>query len=326
LTSAITQYFLPEVLTERDALAQWEQRTNSSARGAAPARLGYRPMLLGQSTVRYQDKKTSLYTARTYTFMIPDLPATGLIHWEDYATEQLDPRKVAGTPLMQNALFGEVPSALQDDKRLKGLQGEMVDMLYNTANLTLPLNPHLKIYGNPDEEFSVFQSRVHQTARELRDAEVDKLTAKYENLLDKLDDKMRRKVRELDAEKKELGDRKREELFTAGEAALSLLRGRTTYTLSRASSATRMRRQTDEDLKESEEVLAEIEKEMAEVEQQFELELQQLNQRWVTIANTVEDYLITPFKKDIHVELFGVGWVPVWITTVNGALIVVEAI
>ncbi|MEL7234002.1 MAG: hypothetical protein AAGK74_05870, partial [Chloroflexota bacterium] len=140
-----------------------------------------------------------------------------------------------------------------------------------------------------------------------------------------MDDKLRRKIRELDAEKKEIGDRKREELFTAGEAALSLLRGRTAYTLSRASRATRMRRQTSEDLKESEEVIVEIENEIGELEQQFEVELGQLNERWAAIANTVEDYLVTPYKKDIHTELFGVVWVPYWFASIGGQPTLIEA-
>jgi len=324
--SAITQYFLPEELGESEALSAWEQRNNQSARGAGNSRLAYKPVLLGQATVRYQDKKTSLYTARTYAFMIPDVPSTGLVHWEDYPADPVNPRDVSGTPLKENAIFAEPPAALIDEKRMKALEREMKDMLYNTANLTLPFNPHLKIYGNPDEDYSVFQSNVQQAAREGRDEEVDKLTSKYDNLLDKMEDKLRRKLRELDAEKKELGDRKREELFTAGEAALSLLKGRTAYTLSRASRATRMRRQTVEDLSESEEVIQEIEAEMRELEQQFDQELQQINDRWVSIANTVEDYLVTPYKKDIHIEMFGVGWVPSWAVNINGQMVLIEAI
>ena len=112
----------------------------------------------------------------------------------------------------------------------------------------------------------------------------------------------------------------------AGEAVFSLLKGRTAYTLSRASRATRMRRQTDEDLTESEEVIAEIESEIIELEQQFEQELHQLNERWASIANTVEDYLITPYKKDIHVELFGIGWIPHWFAMVNGQPVMIPAI
>ena len=178
--------------------------------------MAYKPVILGQSNVRYQDKKTSLYTARVYAFQIDELPQTGLIHWEEHVADPIDAKRISGSPLVANPLFAELPTPMTDATRIKNLQKEMVDMLYNTANLTLPLNPHLKIYGNPDEEFSVFQSQVHQAARESRDAEVDKLTAKYENLMDKMDDKLRRKIRELDAEKKELGDRRREELFTSG--------------------------------------------------------------------------------------------------------------
>jgi paraquat-inducible protein B len=191
-------------------------------------------------------------------------------------------------------------------------------MLYTTARLTIPFNPALKIYGNPDQDYASYQAQVQQTARELRDQEIDKVAQKYQALVDKAEERRTKKERELRAEKKELKDRKREELFTTGEAALSLFKGRTTYTLSRVGQASRMRRQTDEDLRESREVLSEIDREVDELEQRFEAELKAVNEKWAQVAAGSQEYLITPYKKDIHVELFGVGWLPYYYTVSAG--------
>ena len=326
IPNGIQQYFVPEALNEAQAVQKWEQQTNFSARGATPL-LAYKPKLVGQASIRYQDKKTAIFTDRTYSFHIEELPRTGLIHWEQYVVNtHIDARRLSGEPLRPNVLFGNVPIEMLDPKRIKSLEGEMVDMLYNTANLTVPMNPTLSIYGDPNKEFSVFQAAVQQAAREGRDAEVDKLTEKFEKLMDRLDDKLRKKNRELKAEKKELTDRKREELFTAGEAFISILNKRYAYTLSRASSVSRQRRQTKEDLDESNEVILEIEQEIAQIEQQFEAELNKVNEKWVGITNQVQDYLVTPYKKDIHVELFGITWIPNWYVNVNGQQVFLNAL
>jgi hypothetical protein len=144
--------------------------------------------------------------------------------------------------------------------------------------------------------------------------------------MDRLDDRMRRKGRELEAEKKELSGRKREELFTQGEAILSLLKGRTTYTLSRTSRAHRYSQQTREDLRESEQVIAEIEEEMQLTEEQFQEELRKVNDKWAKIAAQVQEHTITPFKKDIQVEMFGLGWLPFWYAEVNGQPVTLPAL
>lgn len=322
--STTKQYFLPTTLTAQQAVTQWQQQM-SIAVPPSDAVLAYKPVLLAQAAVRYQDKKTNLYTSRTYAFHIPNLDRVGLIHWEEYQAPTVDARSVSSVPLMADAIYGELPSGLTDAKRLSTLQSELVDMLYTTARLTIPFNPVLKIYGNPDQDFAAYQAQVQQTARELRDQEIDKVAQKYQALVDKAEDRRTRKERELRAEQKELKDRKREELFTTGEAALSLFRGRTTYTMSRVSRASRMRRQTDEDLKESREVLREIDEEIDQLEARFEEELRAVNEKWAQVAANSQEYLITPYKKDIYVELFGIGWIPHYYAVAGGQPLLLNA-
>jgi hypothetical protein len=236
----------------------------------------------------------------------------------------VDRRNLSATPFEQ-AIYGELSMGLQDDKRLKALQTELIDFLYNTARLIIPMHPHFSIFGNPDGDMSVFQTQVYQRAREERDKEVDKLSARYGDMMDKLEDRLRRKERELDAEKMEVKDRKQEQLYTTGEAVFSLLQGRTNYTLSRMSRASRFKRQTEVDLKESNEVIGEIERQMYDLEQEYEAKLNDANNRWGQIANTFQEYTVSPFKKDIQTTLFGVGWVPYYYVNLGGQPLLVSA-
>ena len=324
LASAITQYFLPETMSSQQAIASWQQQTRVAAQSVSGATLAYYPLLLAQCAVRYGDKKSGAFVLRRYAFRVPDVEQVGFVHWEDYAAEPVDIRIVA-SQTSANAIYGKVPPALTDTKRLASLQRELIDMLYNTARLPVPYNPTLKIYGNPDEDPSVFRAQCVQRAREARDAEVDKVTRQFETALDRLDDRARRKERELSAEEIELADRRREEMYTKGEAFLSLLRGRTTYTLSRSSRAARYTRQTKEDLRESREVIREIEAEMQNLERQFEKQLEEINSRWARIAADIQEYTVSPLKRDIQPEVFGIGWLPHWYTVVNGQPLLLPA-
>ncbi|MFW5772996.1 MAG: helicase HerA domain-containing protein, partial [Phototrophicaceae bacterium] len=276
LHSSIDQYFLPVNLNPQAAVSYWEEQNNTRAQNAQGGVLVYVPVLKVQALVRYQDRKANIYTARTFAYRVPDVQLAGIIHWDDYLVDPLDARAINPEPAAQVG-FGELPPGLSDNRRLSTLRREVTDMLYNTALLKVPHNPDLKIYGNPDAGFNEFRAAVSQAVREGRDAELDKLSARYAGLMDKLEERLRRKEIELRAEEKELGDRRREEMFTTGEALLSLWRGRTNYTLSRMSRATRYRRQTTADIKESHDTIASIEQEMGRLEEEFEQALNQIN-------------------------------------------------
>ncbi|MCU0512641.1 MAG: hypothetical protein MUE40_08710 [Anaerolineae bacterium] len=274
--------------------------------------------------MRYQQKNAQIYTTRQYAFHVPDLDTHGLIHWEEHQAPVVAARQVSSAPFGQ-ALYGELPLGLLDDKRLKALQNELVDFIFNTAKMVIPFHAQFKLYGDPDRDMSEFQAQVYQMAREGRDAEIDKMSIKYGGLMDKLEEKLTKKERELSAEKLEIQDRKREQLFTAGEAVLSIFKGYTNYTLSRMSRASLNKRQAEADLQESREVLGEVQRQMQELEQEYEQKLQEINQRWTQIANSIQEYTLTPFKKDIQFELYGVGWLPHYYVNTGGQPLLIPA-
>lgn len=323
IPQAIRQYFLPTTLSNQQALQVWEQQNNTRATRIGQSLLAYRPVLIVQCAVRYSQKTAQIYTSREYAFHVDNLD-TGLIHWEEHQAPVVDKRAVSSEPF-GTALFGEVPPSLRDEKRLKALEAELVDMLYNTAKLIIPVHPQFKLYGHPDKDASEFQSQVYQIAREKRDKEIDVLSSKYGGLMDKLEEKLRRKERELSAEKLEIQDRKREQMYTTGEAVFSLLKGRTNYTLSRMSRTSRMKRQTEADIDESRDIIVQIQNEMVGLEEEYESKLQQINDSWAKIANDIQEFTVTPYKKDVHVELFGIGWIPHWYVSVDGKAVLVIA-
>src|SRR6185295_650511 len=149
------QYFFPAVMNGPQALQAWEQQTHFAATNATQPILAYKPVLFGQASVRYQDKKTQLYSARTFAYEIPGLERTGLVHWEEYQANPIDPKQLSGEPF-GNCIYGDLSPGLTDPKRLASLKGELTDLLYNTAHLQIPYHDTLKIYGKPDAQESEF--------------------------------------------------------------------------------------------------------------------------------------------------------------------------
>lgn len=317
IASSINQFFLPSIVTLQQSVGRWERQMGQRATQFGGNQMVYTPFLLAQVQVRYLDRKTGINMVESYAYYIPSLERSGLIQWDQYRDRPVLPSQLSSAPF-QDAAYGEVGAGMTDRTRLTQLKNEIIDYINRTAGMTLPYNSTLDIYGTPGAGFQDFQMRVNATAREARDAEIDKVTAKYETLFSKLEEKARREERELKADRQAVQDLNQEELFTLGEAVVSLMQGRTAYTLSRVSRARRYKGQAKEGLSESNAVLQEIDAEMDALQQRFEYELQQVNAKWKQIAGTVEEVRITPFKKDIHPELFGLCWMPEYLLTING--------
>jgi hypothetical protein len=325
IPSTIPQYFLPHTVDSQDALVRWERRTNFAAQSFGGATLAYQPLLVAQVTVRYSDRKTSSYTSRTFAFHVPDIDRAGIIRWDEYKAQPVDVKRVSGEPLAQ-AIYGEPAPGLVDKQRMTQIRRELVDLLYTTATLKLPYNKTLNIFGSADGQFSEFRARVTQAAREKRDAEIDTLTSKTETIMDRLEAERMKTIQKIENEQRELDAEKRNEMFTTGEAVLSLLKGRTAFTLSRMARAQVYRNRSKGELELYQHNIAAVDEKMVKAEQEFEAALQEINQRWAGIAQQVDEYVVTPYKKDILPELFGIGWVPYWYTIVNGQALLLPAL
>jgi len=324
LPSSMVQYFLPSEVSMQQALSQWERQTGLQAKAYGGALILYKPILVAQAQIRYTDRKSGVNYVESFAYHIPHVEKAGLIHWDDYATTYLDPKDLSQEPLGE-AAYGALSPGLSDSKRMTALKGELTDYLYNSSTLILMYNSQLDLYGQPGMRRRDFLVQAQNLARQRRDEEIDKVAARYEKQFDDLEGKMRKIARGLQSDRKQLDAVRNEELFTMGEAALSLLRGRTTYTLSRVSRARRYKSNIQGDVYESEAQISELENQLEEAEARMQDELAVLNAKWSDIASIVEEYRVTPFKKDIYLSIFGIAWKPNWLVIVNGTPTLVPA-
>jgi len=312
LPSGVRQYFLPV-----QTALEWAVRQAKEAQGAAivyrDKRLVYQPRLLAQATVRYSHTKLRLAHDVPVARLV-ELPVEGgFVDWQAASVDlPLDSLEIQPA---QEALFAPLPGDL-NPRKLSALNKEFTDQLYRDESLTIWHNPALKLYSEPDETRSQFIRRCRKAAQEARDAAVSQVHARYEAQLDKLEDKLRREERDLTEDEAEYEARKREELLSAGESILGFLGGRrSTRAISIQSRKRRLTQQARMDMEESEAVLNDLEEQIAHLEAELETAEAQETERWAAVIEAIEAIQIRPTRTNIHVERFGVAWLPRWEVT-----------
>ena len=324
LSSSRAQFYLPTTFTVQQAIRQWEQRMGFEASKFGGAQLLYRPVLLAQAVVRYLDRKTGVEDDQRWAFQVPNVEGAGFIRWSDYQATPADPAQISQEPFGM-AYYGTPSAGLADSKRMTALKTELIDYVYRSAAITVFYNSTLDVYGAARESRRDYLIRVSQLAREKRDEEIDTTTKKFDVVVTKLEEKLRKEQRELDGSKQVLDELKREDLYTTGEAVMGLLKGQTSYTLSRMSRARRYKKQAAERTSGTEQNIYELEDQIERAQQQLQDALREVNDKWAKVASTVEEIKISPLKKDIALEVFGIGWVPGWYVTLNGQQVILPA-
>jgi len=316
LPSGIAQYFLPIVINLQQAIKRWEARNGVVQSAFGGAQLLYRPVLFAQVAVRYLDRKSGAEAEQHWAFHVPEVQTSGFVRWSQHQAPPVDLDDLSSEPYGE-AAYGAPSAGMTDAKRMRALRTEVVDFVARSASLVLPYNSVLDLYGKPNESHSEFINRVSQIARERRDAEIDAATARAEKIFADLEQRLQRAMRQLEGERSALDELRREDLYTTGEAIMSLLRGRTSYTLSRVSRARRFKKQSQERMTAAELTIQQIEDQVEAEQERLQNALNEINEKWRKIAQTVEEYRIKPFKKDVALEAFGIGWVPLWFVVLN---------
>lgn len=326
LPSSLYQYYLPVDFRLQQAVQQWEISTRQPVMNfdMNKRRILYRPALLAQATVRFNPRQTNSVETRTLAFVVPNLPNVPFLNWNDYMSEPFDPYALEPNPFAE-ALFADLPDSMNNARSFKDLQGNLTDWLYHNMQIQLYENKQLKLVSEIGETRRDFVIRAQAAARQQRDAEIDAVAARYDKRIASLEDRARKKMMRLQSEQDELGDRKREELISGAESLFQLLRGRAYYTLSRTSRLRRYTSQSEDHVSILESEVSDILDQLDQAEREMEAALKEVQDKWTGIIRATTDLVITPYKKDINLMLFGLGWVPYWDATVNGHAVILPA-
>jgi chromosome segregation ATPase len=206
---------------------------------------------------------------------------------------------------------------------MKSMERDFLDWNYHNASVTVRANEELDIYAGPDVTHAEFRRLCSEAAQEGREAELDKIEDKFDRKIDTMVSRLKREQRELEEDQSELSQRKMEEYGTHAETVLSLF-SRRKKSLSRSLSKRRMTEKAEADVKESIQAIEEYEKQIRDIQVDEEEAREEANERWEEIASQVSEIQVTPYKKDIQVELFGVAWFPHYVFKTEGQIMELE--
>lgn len=304
--AGVADYILPNDRTAAQAL----ERAGRAGRDARTLGLVYRPALLAQAGARLLDRKLNIDIERTLAALVLEPDRRGVVRWEQHPAEPLQAAALGGSPAPESA-FAPLEAPLADAKILARLQKDFQDWAYRSAEARIQVNPALKLAAAPDASGESFRAQCAEAARAASEAEAEKLRLRYERQLTTLRNRLTREQRELEDDRAQHAARKLEEAATHGENILGLIGGRRRR-LSTSLTKRRLTEKAKAQVDESVGAIADLERQIAALEAQREQELKTLHDAWAERALQIEESALRPRKTDVHLDLFGVAWVPFW--------------
>ncbi|MCB9444144.1 MAG: hypothetical protein H6669_07890 [Ardenticatenaceae bacterium] len=208
------------------------------------------------------------------------------------------------------ARFANLEEPLSDAKLLKSLETDFVDWMYRTGEVKVKANETLGVYAGPDVSQEKFGQECQKAAaEESKKSRNRQVEAQFEKKIDTLETKLSKEERELSEDEAEYKQRKMEEAATHAETLFSLFSKRR-RSVSSSMTKRRMTAKSREDVEESKDEIERLKKEIDDLEAEMQEALDTLEAKWNDTAAAVTEIPVTPFKKDISVELFGVAWMP----------------
>ena len=186
---------------------------------------------------------------------------------------------------------------------------DFVDWLYRTAEVMVKANAQLKVYAGPDISDEKFREMCEDVAEEKAQVDIKKVETQYKKKLTAVEKKITREQREMAEDEEEYKRRKQEEAVKHAETIFGLFTGRR-KSVSSSLSKRRMTAQAKADIEESKDAIAEFEREMDALKEELEDAVAEVEDKWEEIINDVTEISVSPYKKDIDPEIFGVAWFP----------------
>jgi hypothetical protein len=309
----VGEYFLPNTLTLSEA-ARKDGR--SIPAGASERGILYRPVLLAQAQMRILNRKYNLDHEAKRTVLLHEPDERGMVRWDDYETGPINDRELERGPV-GNGRFVSIDPPLSESKPMRSFETDFVDWVYRNTEIEVKANETLKVYAGPVTNADDFTAACAKAAEIEMEAEIKKVAKSYDANIDHLEDKLEREERELEEDKAEHSQRKQQEAVSHAETLFSLFSKRK-RSLSSSMTKRRMTAKAKADIEESEDEIEDLTKEIEAMEQEAEEALQEVKEKWEAIAAETTTLPVTPYKKDISIELFGVAWLPYLLVESDG--------
>jgi hypothetical protein len=272
-------------------------------------------MVLGAAQVRFTNKKIDV--TRDLAVLSPISDGVVPVAWEDGQVVDLPISDLEQSSL-ENSRFADLPAAAGKPKSYSAWEKEFAGWLYRNQKLELFTSPSLNETSQPDESERDFRIRLQQTAREKRDAQVERLRQKYAPKIAVLEEKKRRAEQAVEREAEQAKGQKMQTAISFGSTILSSFLGRKSLSLTTLGRATTAARGVGRSMKEAQDVgraqetVEAVNQQLEELDAQFKSETEALERSFDPQTESLETISLKPTKANVAVKVLSLAWTPYW--------------
>jgi hypothetical protein len=275
----------------------------------------YRPAVYAEARLRYAHAKAGLdrWDALHVLYGLVDLPGEAL--FEQPPWTKVGEFTVANEPLAA-AKFEELPTAFSQAKSYGKLEATWRGYLFRTNRLTLWECAELKAISSPDETDEAFRQRLSLRTRELRDAQIEKLRAKYAPKLAALQEKLAKAQQRLDKEQSEANAGTFDAAISFGASLVGAILGKKKLSRTNvgraatsARAASRAAKQRG-DVGRVEQDIADLQDQLLELDDKYKAELESARTSIQPDTLKLAPLEVRPKKSEITVSRMALAWTP----------------
>ena len=316
LPPGLKQVFLPLEISMGQAFDLAKEQPDSIERPKFT--LVYEPALIALGKVSFLDRKRNISETGIRSYLIFPEEHGIILEWDKADVSELTVDDLTESPEPDSLFSGFPPSEWTTARDLKSITKDFSNYLYYNSILEIPCNSLLDLHAFPGESAGDFSVRCREKARELKDADVDKLRDKSRTKLDRLQTKLSREERELEEDRATYKGRKSEELLSAGESLIGMLGlfgSRRSSALSSAARKRRLTKSAKANIEESEEEIERLEADISELEKEVKEKAESIVSKWEEALAVDEVLKLKPRRTDVQIILVAPAWYPVYMVT-----------
>lgn len=273
----------------------------------------YEPRLYGSARVNYVDARRGVDTTEDVHAVVRFGSGAVAVDWHQAEAIDVSPDALLPAPGSSNAGYARPPADAMEPRRYAAWEQEFERWVAQSQRLRLFNARRLGLASRPGESERDFRIRRQQAQHEQRDADVEKLRAKYAPRLARLGERVAKAQDAIANERQQAGQQKLQSAVSIGATVVGALLGRKAVSASTLGRATTAARGVSRAAKEAEDVAraegraAELQQELAAMEAELQREIDSLAALRDEPVETVD---IRPARAAVQVRLVALVWAP----------------
>jgi hypothetical protein len=234
------------------------------------------------------------------------------VDWDTAEAADEGPETLKNAPAGSEASYRALPGAALQPKSYAAWTRDFEQWLQRAQALRVFLAPSLGLASTPGESERDFRIRLQQSSREDRDAEVQKLRARYAPKVERLANKVRTAQEAVSREQSQAQQQNLQSVVSIGATVLGALMGRKMVSMSTLGRATTAARGMSRSMKESQDIsrasekLDEAKRELDELQKEVEDAVAELTAKTGDV--TIETVELKPKRGSVDVRLVTLAW------------------